>query len=432
MKLQASGDPPKTESVQFRVLQVVEPRGEQLLEHVLALAAHLPRRDFDVTVVGNLDRAFQDTLSRHSVRWVRIDWSKRASEATAQMARLIATRKANLVHAHGPAAASVVAKATAGRKDRPLLVYSAHELSGFETGAFSLSWRARATYRRLLGRMDSIIVLSQRDRQALGAMAPEVVARAEAIPPGVDTRRVRHLLDPGHKKAGLGIGMNSAVVGIVADLDEHSGMETFLRAAAMVNEEMPNIEFVIVGDGPLREQYEELAHALRLGGAALFLGRRADLPEVLATLNVAVVTTEAGGGTQTALQALSLDLPVVAEDTGGLREVLSQVEGLPLVTPGDAGALAKAIMEALEIVPEARPGEWHGTVSATGLGLSEQDMLVSTEAFDLDRPGLEAEERKLPKSPGAVLARRYGVGVMVRRTVALYRRLVKDREGESE
>jgi len=216
----------------------------------------------------------------------------------------------------------------------------------------------------------------------------------------------------------------------VADLDEHSGMETFLRAAEQVNEEMPNIEFVIVGDGPLRAQYEEFAHRLRLGGSALFLGRRADLPEVLATFNIAVVTTEAGGGTQTALQALSLDLPVVAQDTGGLREILSQVEGLPLVTPGDPGALATAIMDALEIVPEARPGEWHGTVSATGIGLSMQDMLVSTESFNLDRPGLEAEDRKLGKSPGAVLARRYSVGVMVRRTVALYRRLVKDRAGE--
>ena len=430
MKLEDAGKSPKTDHVQFRVLQVVEPRGEQLLEHVLALAAHFPRRDFDVTVVGNLDRAFQDTLSRHSVRWVKTDWSKRASEAAAQMAKLIATRKANVVHAHGPAAASMVAKATAGMKDRPTLVYSAHELSGFETGALSLSWRAKATYRRLLGKMDSVIVLSQRDRQALGAMAPEVVARAEVIPPGVDTRRVHHLLDPGHKKEGLGIGMNSAVVGIVADLDEHSGMETFLRAAEQVNEEMPNIEFVIVGDGPLRAQYEEFAHRLRLGGSALFLGRRADLPEVLATFNIAVVTTEAGGGTQTALQALSLDLPVVAQDTGGLREILSQVEGLPLVTPGDPGALATAIMDALEIVPEARPGEWHGTVSATGIGLSMQDMLVSTESFNLDRPGLEAEDRKLGKSPGAVLARRYSVGVMVRRTVALYRRLVKDRAGE--
>jgi glycosyltransferase involved in cell wall biosynthesis len=431
MKLEDAGKSPKTEGAAFRVLLVVEPRGEQLLEHVLALAAHFPRREFDVTVVGNLERAFQDTLSRHSVRWVRTDWGKRAAEATDQMARLIATRKSNVVHAHGPAAAEVVAKAMAGRKDRPLLVYTAHELSGFETGAFSLSWRARGTYRRLLGKMDSIIVQSQRDRQALGALAPEVVARAEVIPPGVDTRRVRHLLDPGHKKEGLGIGMNSAVVGIVADLDEPSGMETFLRAAAQVNEEMPNIEFVIVGDGPLREKYEELAHRLRLGGAALFLGRRADLPEVLATFNVAVVTTEAGGGTQTALQALTLELPVVAQDTGGLREVLGQVEGLPLVTPGDPEALATAIMDALEIVPEARPGEWHGTVSATGIGLSMQDMLVSTEAFNLDRPGLEPEERKPAKSPGAVLARKYGVGLMVRRTVALYRRLMKEHEGES-
>jgi glycosyltransferase involved in cell wall biosynthesis len=416
----------------FRVLQVVEPRGEQLLEHVLSLAAHLPRRDFDVTVAGELDRAFQDTLSRHSVRWVRIAVGRRGPEAVTQLAKLIATRRANVVHAHGSAAAATAARAVAGGQEQPVLVYTAHELSGFETGAFSLSWRARGRYRRMLGRMDSIVVLAQRDRQALGAMAPEVVARVEVIPPGVDTRRVRHLLDPGYKKQGLGIGMNSAVVGIVADLDEHSGVEIFVRAAARVNEEMPNIEFVIVGEGPERDRYEQLAHDLKLGGAAIFLGRRADPPEVLATFNIAVVTTEAGGGTQTALQALSLEIPVVAQDTGGLREVLGEVADLRLVKPGDPDALAAAIMETLEVVPEPRPKSWQSTVSATGLGLSEQDMLVSTEAFDLDRPGLTAEDRRpLPKNSGALLARRYGVGQMVRRTVALYRRLVDERPAES-
>lgn len=404
----------------------METRGQHLMEHVLSLSAHLPRRDFDVTVAGEFDRAFQDTLSRHAIRWVRIAMGKRQAEGAAQMAKLIATRGINVVHAHGPAAASLAARATNGVQDRPVLVYTAHEMSGFETGAFSLSWRAKVNYRRLLARMDSVVVLSRRDRQALGAMASEVAARAEVIPPGVDTRRVHHLLDPGYKKQGLGLGLNSAVVGIVADLDGRSGVEDFLRAAALVNEEMPNIEFVVVGEGPRREKFEELAHYLRLGGSALFLGRRADLPEVLATFNILVVTTEAGGGTQTALQALSLDLPVVAQDSGGLREVLGEVPDLPLVPPGDVDAMAKAIMAALEVVPEARTDEWQGTVGATGIGLSERDMLVSTEAFNLDRPGLEPEDRRQPKSAGAVVARKYGVDAMVRRTVLLYRKLLDE------
>jgi glycosyltransferase involved in cell wall biosynthesis len=332
-----------------------------------------------------------------------------------------------VVHCHGVGAGLAVARAAFAGQPAPVLVYTAHELSGFESGAFGLSRLGRAAYRRMLGRMHGVIVLSQRDRQALGALAPAVVGDVEVIPPGVDTRRVRQLIDPGHKKSRLGLSLNSAIVGIVADLDQHGGAETFLRAAALVNEELPNIEFVIVGDGPLRAQYQRLAHSLKLTGAATFLGRRHDLPEVLATLNVAVVSSEAGGGVQTALQALSLEIPVVAVKTGGLVEVLDGLEEVALVPPGDVPLMAAALRVALERVP-ARSGGRVAISSATGLSLTEKDMLVSTESFDLDRPGLSAHDRAPAGTAGLALARRYGVGTMVRRTVLLYRRLLQASE----
>lgn len=412
------------------VVHLLRPTSEQLQEHVISLATYLPRRDFDVTVVGELDRAVQDALSRNAVRWVAAELTPHGSSRAhiSRLRRLLTSLRASVVHIHGYEAAWPAARAVAGMNSQPALVYTAHELSGYESGALSLPWAARRRYRRLLSLMDTIITFSQRDRQALATLAPQAAAVAEVIPPGVDTRRIRHLNNPGAKRRRLGLMLDSAVVGVVAGLEGHAGLDTFLRAAAAVSEELPNVEFAIVGEGPLRPQLEDLAHELGITGATAFLGRRWDLPEVLATFNVVVVTTEAGGGVQTALQALSLDIPVVATDTGGLREVLGELEHVPLVPPGDVPALAAAIRQQLEIVGTG-PDRSGGILTAADLFLTEKDMLVSTEAFDLDRPGAAPYERRPPpRTAGAELARRYGVGPMVRQTSAVYRRLVEERD----
>lgn len=407
-----------------QVLQVVEGRWEQVVEHVFSLAAYLPRREFGVVVAGELDRAHQETLSRLGVRWVGLEMGGGRGRVR-QLQRLIQSLRADLVHSHGVAAGEMAVRAAGECLPVPVKVYTAHELSGFESGAFSLPALRRSAYRRMLASMDAVIALSRQDRQALGALAPGAVGQVEVVPPGVDTRRVRHLTDPGYKKAKLGLGLNSAVVGAVVDLHPRSGVEVLLDAAAIVNEELPNVEFALVGDGPLEDHYRMMAHRLKLTGATVFLGRRHDLPEVLATLNVVVVASEAGGGVQTALQALYLEIPVVAVDTGGLKEVLEGVEGATLVPPGDARAMAAAIRQALEQVPQGRGSSRRGLVTATGLMLTEREMLVSTETYDLDQPGAAPEE-KAPESgsAGQRVARQYSVGRMVRRTVHLYRRLL--------
>jgi glycosyltransferase involved in cell wall biosynthesis len=417
-------------SARHVLVQLVHPRPEQLREHLISLVTYLPRRLFEVTVVGELDRALQDTLSRNAVRWVNVgmDATGPAREGIGQLRRLLAGTKAELVHMHGYPAAVAGVAAVAGWQPAPRLVYTAHELSGYESGALAMPWAARRRYRRVLARMDSIITFSQRDRQALAALVPQAAARAEVIPPGIDPRRIRPLADPGRKRRHLGLSLEAAVVGTVGELGQGSDLENFLQAAAIVNRSLPNVEFAMVGEGPLRPALEDLAHQLGLTGCTAFLGRRYDLPEVLATFNVVVVTTEAAGGAQTALQALALDIPVVAEDTGGLREILGGLPDVPLVPPGDPEALAAAIMDKLEAAP--LPSR-HSTavVTAAGLSLSERDMLVSTEAFDLDRPGLEALERQPEtRTPAAELALHYGVGPMVRRTTQLYRSLLEKPE----
>jgi glycosyltransferase involved in cell wall biosynthesis len=123
----------------------------------------------------------------------------------------------------------------------------------------------------------------------------------------------------------------------------HSG---FLRIAAQIHKRMPNAEFVLVGDGPLRPELEREAASLGLGKAAIFLGDRQDMPEVLVSVDVAVNTSDSESLSNVILEAMAARLPAVAYDVGGNSELLSHQRGI-LIPAGDENAFAVAVEKLL-------------------------------------------------------------------------------------
>ena len=136
-------------------------------------------------------------------------------------------------------------------------------------------------------------------------------------------------------------------VGMVARMNaaykNHAG---FLRVAAEVHQRMPETEFVLVGDGPLRPELERQAAALGLGDRAVFLGDRRDIPAVLASLDVAVLTSDSESLSNVILEAMAASLPVVAYNVGGNAELVNEQRGA-LVAAGNESEFAIAILRLL-------------------------------------------------------------------------------------
>jgi hypothetical protein len=109
---------------------------------------------------------------------------------------------------------------------------------------------------------------------------------------------------------------------------------------------MPNVEFVLVGDGPLRQELENEASSLGLGASAIFLGDRQDMPNVLASLDVAVNTSDSESLSNVILEAMAAGLPAVAYAVGGNSELLSPERGA-LIPPGNETAFADAVQKLL-------------------------------------------------------------------------------------
>ena len=128
----------------------------------------------------------------------------------------------------------------------------------------------------------------------------------------------------------------------------------FLRTAAIINQAMPDTRFALVGDGPLRSYLENLSQELGLASKAIFFGEQRDVGTYLSAFDIAVLTSEAEGCSNYLLEAMALGKPVVATDVGGNREVVQHSETGLLIPPGNAEALAKAIIALLQDPEAAR------------------------------------------------------------------------------
>lgn len=136
-------------------------------------------------------------------------------------------------------------------------------------------------------------------------------------------------------------------VGMVARMNAHSKNHAgFLRIAAEIDRLRPETEFLLVGDGPLRPELERQAAELGLSRRVLFLGDRREIPAILASIDVAVLTSISESLSNAILEAMAARLPVVAYNVGGNRELLNEQRGA-LIPVGNEDEFAAAVVRLL-------------------------------------------------------------------------------------
>ena len=219
---------------------------------------------------------------------------------------------------------------------RPMLIRSRH----IEVDYPNRFWSGLA-FRSL---PHHVITTSQRIADRLVAELGVPRERASCIATGVDLKR----FDPatqGTLRKELGLADDVALVGMISVLRSWKGHATFLEAAAkLLADGRRRIHFAIAGEGPMRVVLPDQIAQAPLKGNVTLLGHRADVPNVLASLDVLVLPSYAHEGIpQIILQAQAMGRPVVATRIGGIPEVVEDNATGLLVEPRDADALAKKI-----------------------------------------------------------------------------------------
>jgi glycosyltransferase involved in cell wall biosynthesis len=264
------------------------------------------------------------------------------ARAVARIRRL--TRGADIVHAHGLRAGGLAAIALARAVPASLrtnvtpLVVTLHNavIAGGMTGA------AYATLERIVARSAAeVLAVSPDLEERMRSLGARSVQRA--LVPAPPRRRSEDPAAQAKVRADLG-AVERPLVAVVARLAEQKGLPLLLDASAGWARRTPAPLVAIAGEGPL-----EAPLRARIEGEHLpvrLLGRRSDVPELLAAADVAVVSSVWEGQPLIVQEVLRAGRPLVATRVGGIPGMVG--EAALLVPSGDAPALEEAVGRVLD------------------------------------------------------------------------------------
>ena len=186
---------------------------------------------------------------------------------------------------------------------------------------------------------DMIITLTELEKKEYISLHIESAPKIRAVPCGIDLDTFS--TNTGDKlRDELGIPGSTKVVGWVGRLEPIKGCKFFIKACELIRKELPNAKFLVVGDGPLREELKDLSSSLGLDDDLMFLGFREDIPAVMGSIDLLLHTPLNEGLGRVLLEAMACAKPVVATRVGGIPEIVKHgVNGL-LVPPEDHIAMA--------------------------------------------------------------------------------------------
>ena len=266
--------------------------------------------------------------------------------ALASLFVFIRRTKPEVVHTH-TSKAGFIGRLAAWLARSPVIVHTPHGhifhsyYSNVRTRFFILLERLAA---RCADRITTLTDLGARDHVEFRIASPEKFA---TIPPGIDLTRFHSGSSRrAAARSALGLRPGELLVGWVGRLVDIKDCATFLRACSHVLPSCPRARFVVAGDGELRAALDAQVAQLKL--PVQFLGNRPDVPDLMAAMDVFVLSSTNEGFGRVLVEAMATGLPVVATAVGGVPEVVQDGQTGLLVPPSDPRAMADAITTLLD------------------------------------------------------------------------------------
>ena len=269
------------------------------------------------------------------------------------LVRFFRRERFDIVHVHTPIAA-LIGRLAATIARVPFVIYTAH---GFYFHDEMPAWK-RWTYVLLerFGGLFTDLLFSQSHEDARDAIALHIMPahRVVAIGNGVNQSQFvgRTLEIQRDARRALRIPESVPVIGIVARIVQEKGYQEFFEAAVVVSRSFPNVHFLVVGERLTSDHSGSVEHALAdvrkvLGARLVEAGLRHDVSAMLSAMNIFCLPSYREGMPRSIIEAMMMELPVVATNIRGVREeVVDGKTGL-LVPTRNSAALANALSELL-------------------------------------------------------------------------------------
>jgi glycosyltransferase involved in cell wall biosynthesis len=296
--------------------------GNGIVNVAVDLAVEQARAGHDVTIAAPAG-AYAELLRAHGVRHVLLvpRGGIRPLTSALRLRAFVRRHRPHIVHAHMMSGAVIGRLACAGT--RTSLVTTVHN-----------SWQRHAVLMRLGHR---VIAVSD-------------AVRADMISRGVPAARIETVLNgtigtvrTSTAAPAATLVLNHPNIVTVAGMFARKGIADLIEAIALVRERVPTITAYLLGDGPDRASFQQLARELGIGGSVVFLGFRADAEIVMRQADVFALASHADPNPLVIPEARSAGLAIVATRVDGIPESLDGGDAGLLVPPHAPDALANAI-----------------------------------------------------------------------------------------
>lgn len=220
-------------------------------------------------------------------------------------------------------------------------------------GWIANDWKGRVRTgldKLVLRQADHVIAVSEETRGRLGRWIES--GRCTVIPNALRVERYQPRRGPGEFRAEHRVADDEVLIANIGRLSPEKGQRDFLAAARNVVERYRNLRFVLFGLGPDQDSLERLISEHRLGDRVILAGYRDNMGVIYNEIDLVVQSSLTEGMPNVVLESLLMEVPVIATDVGGTREVLKDGETGMLVAPGDHALLAAAIERFIENRPE--------------------------------------------------------------------------------
>jgi len=317
--------------------------------HVYDLATSLPRDKFDVIVVaGGNDWLIQET-SKSGIRNISINSLGRDINpfkdflSFFHLIKIFKKEHPDIIHLHSSKIGGI--GALAGRLTGvKKIIFTGHGWTFNEERSFIEKWAIRFLHWLTMVFSHKTIAVSKPVYDQVSGW-PFVKNKLAIIHNGIKEfsfkeKSLARTILTGDKAENLN---KYTWIGTISELHKNKGLEYTIEAITLLKKSIPQIIFVVMGEGEERKNLEKLIQKNNLENIVFLVGHKNNASTLLKALDIFTLTSTTEAFPYAILEAGLAELPVIASNVGGIPDIIESERSGFLVKPKNPQEIASAI-----------------------------------------------------------------------------------------
>ena len=317
----------------IRVMHLIHSLGAGGAENgIINLANKIDREQFEISICSFLQKGSRKKHLKKDVKLFSMN-KKTGNNVTLpfRLSKLFREWKPDIVHTH---AWGTMFEGFIGAKLAcvPIIVHGEH-------GTIEIKKRNRYFQRAIWHLFDAVLSVSVNHKKKLASVIEFPEEKIIVLKNGVDT---------GYFKPKPDVNVfdikDKFIIGTIGRLVPVKNQALLINAFAELHKTIKDIHLIIVGEGPLEKNLQNLTKSLNISPSVSFTGRRFDIADVLNSFDLFVLPSLSEGMSNTILEAMACGIPAIATDVGGNGELIQHGETGLLIESDNLAELLKNIL----------------------------------------------------------------------------------------